>query len=226
MRHHGHGQGHAACLVGLDLLLLGLVQRGQGDQAHQVPAHADSALHPALVVQVLVGVAIRAVVKADAWQHAEQLFACLVGSDALLEVLFAQFRALQQGEFFKLAHIGRRWRQRSLAGIGHREISAWRNIHQCRQFTFCVFQILTALVDQRGCIEQRTLIVECQNGRNDTLRFSLARTGQRQIGAFEHILGLRRQALSAQRAPVGSAHILKKILNHLAATLFGNQELI
>ncbi|MDT4842573.1 hypothetical protein FQZ97_764840 [compost metagenome] len=165
-------------------------------------------------------------VEGDAGQHAEHLLACFVGGDAFAEVLFAQLRALQQRHVFEFGDFLGRRRQRHFAGLGDLEVHAGGHVHQGGEFAFGELQVLAALVEQHGGVEQGALVGQGHAGRDDLLRLGLARAGQRQRGLLQHFVGLGVEALSTQGAPVGGPHVLQHVLHDFAPALFGDEELV
>ena len=183
-------------------------------------------MRPAVEREQVVRVGLETRVQADARQHAQHLAARFDRGDAFLEVFLAQLGALQQRQLFQLADLGGRRRQRGLGGLGDHEIDARLDVHQRGEFALREFEVLAAQVEQRGGVEQRALVVQRECRGDHLLRFGLARAGQREVGALQNVSGLRRHALRTERAPVGRAHVLHHVLHHLAAALFGDQELV
>ena len=134
---------------------------------------------------------------------------------------------LQQRELLELRDVRRRASAARGSGVStsmHRRIGRQR--HQRAQFGLRELQVLPADGQQRHRVEQRALVGQDLLARHQALVLRLARLAQRVVGAREQAVDLRQQALRAERAPVGVAHVLQHVLRDLAAALLGHQDLV
>ena len=121
LRHDGHGQGLATCIIHILLALTGFGHRWRTQHTQQIPGRACRTFHPVVVVEQAVAVLLHADAKGQVGKGLHQLTTCLIGGDALAVIFFAQLGAIHQRRVFQHRQVVGDRVERLLGRVGQRD---------------------------------------------------------------------------------------------------------